>query len=313
MKKTKDSDKPSIWVEAVTHNKICITLIVLIIYLAIMVVVCVTSSWNWEKIYYISQIISGVFVVGGLVVSILQYTASNIYNSILRNQERKIKAAEMANEFQRTVIPLISKLSQAYSDEKLKEAIIDRLDSSQLTHFNKEELERIFPKNLYIIYRAQVARHYAMEVDSKFEELDNKYRTDKSLTEEEKEQLGKVLSMKICEYVQEVSAICTELSNMLEYMCICFNTNIADDTTVYQSLHKVFFQGVQMIYIFTFDVNENEHDRLYYNIMLLYKKWKETYNEKKCAEEQLKEKMESEVDNIKNKYREGITVRPGSI
>lgn len=63
-----------------------------------------------------------------------------------------------------------------------------------------------------------------------------------------------------------------------------------------------------MIYIWTFETNTNEHDRLFYNVMVLYKKWKRLNIQKKKEEENSNEQMEEEVNSLKAKYHDKITV-----
>lgn len=64
-----------------------------------------------------------------------------------------------------------------------------------------------------------------------------------------------------------------------------------------------------MIYIFTFDANTNEHDRLFYNIMVLYKKWKKINLQKRAEEENNKVKLEEEMNSLKALYNDKITIK----
>lgn len=232
MRGTKDGYNSSRIVEIITQNKLCITMIVLIVYFVIMLGVCFWCGWDWEKIYYISQIISGLFVVGGLVVSILQYTASNIANTVLRNQERKIRAAEMANNFQKDLIPLMRIISTAYTDSGLSTTILTKVNNAELVMFNKQEILSIISEEekqemLLKLHSAYLARNY---VPTKIEK--------DSAT-------GKTLSVEYSEKDREEAShtirnTLTKLANSLEYFSMYFNSGIADENTVYQSLHGVF-------------------------------------------------------------------------
>ena len=262
-----------------------------------------------EELGYVSQIISGFFVIIGTVIAVAQYVSNS---NIARNEadkQRKMEAARMADEFRKNVIPMISRLSIAFTSDKLQKEVIEYLDNAKLVHFDKDEVERLFPEKRYMQLRALVAQHFLLRTSDEFRKLTNKYKNDKDITIEERKELSEQMTQYVFEATMELGALSMELSNSLEYMCICFNTNIADDETVYQSLHAVFFKAVHMIYIFTFDANENEYDRLFYNIMLLYKKWKKINQEKKLEEENDKEKLEEEMNSLKTLYHEKITVR----
>ncbi len=294
MKGTKDSYKPSKMVEIVTQNKLCITIIVLIVYLATMLGVCLGCAWDWEKIYYISQIIGGLFVVGGLVVSILQYTASNIANTLLRNQERKIRAAEMANNFQKDLIPLMNIISAAYNDSKLSSTVLEKVNNAKLEMFNKEEILNIISEEernamLPKLHSAYLVKNYVPVKIDKDSETSKTLSIDYNNKDKE-------------EALHIIKSTLTKLANSLEYFSMYFNSGIADENTVYQSLHGVFFRCVNLIYPFAFYKNEKESDRLFSNISSLYLKWRRKHDE--LAEEEKKE-----INQLKNRVKDKIVVK----
>lgn len=159
---------------------------------------------------------------------------------------------------------------------------------------DEKEIDKLFPNDKYKEYKVLLAENYASEKDEEYKELKKKVNNP-AISAKDKAILNAQIAEKRTKYYKFVSGKATELANLLEYMCICFNTNIADDKTVYQSLHKVFFLGVHMIYIFTFDSNVNEYDRVFYNIMTLYKKWKKMNQEKKQEEDNLNKKWKRKL------------------
>lgn len=88
MKKTNDY-KPSKGLQVITQNKKAVTGLVICAYIIALVILFFVCKKNLQDTNHATQILNGVFVVGGLVVSVLQYTASNVENSILRDQEKK--------------------------------------------------------------------------------------------------------------------------------------------------------------------------------------------------------------------------------
>ncbi len=267
MKKTKDY-KPSRSLRVITQNKKLISSVIIIAYILIIIAVFFICNKSLEDTNYVAEIISGIFVVAGLVVSVLQYTASCVENSILRDQEKKIKAAEMANQFQAEIIPLLNTLTRAYKESGLDKSVLNTIENAEMVMFNKEEVDGIIKEAKcdvgraftglcvgHLIYNGKVKIPDKESVNAKFEISPE----DKTSAE------------------REISQCINELSNKLEYFGICFNSGIADEETVYQSLHHVFFECVHMLYIFIFSQNETESDRLYSNVSSLYLKWKERH------------------------------------
>ena len=115
----------------------------------------------------------------------------------------------------------------------------------------------------------------AEEVNSFFSELCKSYliynASGKNMVEKNK-YVFTVEEQNIAE--NKINECLCDLLNKLEYFCICFNSGIADEDTVYQSLHNAFFSCVHMLYIPCFYNNTSESDRLFSNVSSLYLKWK---------------------------------------
>ena len=244
-----------------------------------------------EKTNFFSQILGGVFVVGGLVISVLQYISSNVEATIIKEKEKKVRAAEMANQFQKEIIPLANILAGAYAKSGLNEKLLSKIATKKLEMFNREEILAFV--SVKDIRRAMDDLYAGYLID---------HCTEKNIGDKDGEQ-GLVFSSSECKVAEEEINVCiNNLANGLEYFCICFNSGIADDDTVYQSLHQVFFQCVHMLYVFIFFNNISEYDRLYSNIMMLYLRWHERY-------ENLMEKEEKELADMKKNVKENIVVK----
>ena len=287
--KNSNNYEPSKNLKRVVDNKKKISISVIFIYIISIFVAHFLCGRDLEKTSFVSQIFGGVLVVGSLIISVLQYISSNVDNNVLREQEKKIKAAEMANQFQADIIPLSSILAEAYSLSTLKNSLLKEVENSKKELFNKEEVMTVLNKaNIdkeqafiglcvgYLLGKGKGTKTEKGEIQ--FEDTDKKES-------------------------QDVIATCiNDLSNKLEYFCICFNSGIADEDTVYQSLHKVFFQCVNMLYVFIFINNETESDRLFSNISILFDRWHERY-------EQLVKDEQEELVNMKKKVQKKIVVK----
>lgn len=293
MKKTNDY-KPSKVLKVITEHKTIISILLLLLYVLTIGSIFLYNN-NLEETYFISQIICGIFVVGGLVVSVLQYTASCVDNTVLRDQEKKIRAAEMANKFQAEMIPELNVLAGAYRCSKLDEKVLDKLKEKELKLFDKDEVDRILAE-IRISQEQILSGLYAgcIIYDGKISIKNVKESGKVNISDEDK----KMAEDKIWENINQ-------LSNKLEYFGICFNSGIADEDTVYQSLHNVFFQCVYMLYPFIFANNTSESDRLFSNVSRLYIKWKERY-------ENLVNEEKQELINRKMDVQQKIVVKAKS-
>ena len=156
--------KPSKILRAISENKKIVFCIVIGVYIGVEILLFCLFRADLENAYYISQLIGGLFVVGGLVVSILQYTASCYDATVLRDQEKKIKAAEMANQFQSDIIPLIKILVNAYANSSLKEELLPKIERMKLEMFNQDEILKVITeedrtKCYYALYAGYLKEH----------------------------------------------------------------------------------------------------------------------------------------------------------
>nr|DAH34633.1 MAG TPA: hypothetical protein [Caudoviricetes sp.] len=276
-------------------NKRVITGVCVSVYVAMLVIGYFVEKKSLNNLYLISQIIASIIVVSGLIVSVLQYIDTSLSNTDIRKREKKVKAAEMAKNFQDDLLPLMNVLSRAYSDAKLNDKVLGKIKSANIKMFNREEVSKIFSDEeiadiITNLHGAYLFRFY--EPESK--------KTDPKT--------GKVSSLNykksdIDHSSDEMAKTITALANGLEYFSINFNSGIADDNTVYQSLHEVFFECVYMVYLFAFRNNVTESDRLFSNMSSLYIRWKEKHD-------QLANDEEAAIAHMKSSVKDRIVVSP---
>lgn len=234
-----------------------------------------------EKSYYISQIIAALFAIIAGLIALAQYIANNKEIDDTRKRQRIVEAAELANLYRKEVIPLSSKLSKIYSNSKQLKEITVTLRKQDLILFNKKECTNIFGENKLTEWITECTYSSLL---LKKENLANEIQSI------DNETLKKLLDTEM----EEVASLINNLANTLEYFSIKLNTNIADKKTVYQSLHKNFFETVREIYIYIASSNINESDRLYSNIMKLYTDWTNEFKSIKAQEEEIDKQIEEE-------------------
>ena len=160
MNKHQNDDYPKFMIWVNEHKKvICCSLV--FIYAIVMFGLLISRGFditNLEYVYYVSQIISGAFVIAGVAVAVIQYTFNSNERRIEEEKQRRIEAAKLAKEFKESIIPSVNTLAVAFNNKDLQENIIQYLDSMDLDGFNKSELDQLFPKEKYEEYKGQIVQ-----------------------------------------------------------------------------------------------------------------------------------------------------------
>jgi len=233
-----------------------------------------------EYMYYTSQIVTGLFVTTGVIIALIQYISNN--HEIEREHERTsiIEAANIADVYCDTIIVLSNILSKLYMNNDGLKEILTSIEKSDLKLFNKDELQSIFNKD--------IIPDWVSFLTAQFVKDNNIVCGNTKDVEKAKSSIMGTVMM---------------LSNKLESLCIKLNTGIADKDTVYQSLHRDFFDSIQMIYPFLVFNNTNEFDRYYSNVSKLYIEWKEKHTEAQKREAKLNNIYQMNIQNeiIKNR------------
>lgn len=122
----------------------------------------------------------------------------------------------------------------------------------------------------------------------------NEYNT---IFEEKERRLYKVFlmsSVKIDENNQiVVSEILQDVINQLEHCSISFNSGLAEDTAVYQSMHQVIFQLFPCVYPWIGDINKSSVDLYYTNLCELYVRWNKIREKAIYKENKAMKKLEN--------------------
>lgn len=95
-------------------------------------------------------------------------------------------------------------------------------------------------------------------------------------TEDERKMYDDFLKMQIHiggERHVHLGKMIQDIANELEHCSIRFNSGLADDKAVYQSMHQVIFELFPYMYPYICRINENAADQYYTNLCELYIRW----------------------------------------
>lgn len=247
-----------------------------------------TNSMALENLNNLMQIIAGFFVIAGTLIAVWQYVLSSRDSKRLKQREYELhekeifemekdrvqKAIDLAGYFKDYIIRDVSVLMQIYTKTDIKE-ILEKVDFDQISHFDRYEMERVIsaadrnrikevrrdPKILGILVQAS-------DITGLWKEC-----TEAVNIEEKDGEVVKSVKISSSALLYHFQILLRDLLNNLEYFAMNFTHNTADETVIYQSLHKVYAETVHWLY-YDISVNNNPGEaKLYTNVIELYNIW----------------------------------------
>ena len=229
--------------------------------------------------------IASLFVIASAVfVGFQSKVFFNDYN-------KKHKKEEFENSFKLTqyyinnIIPQMSVILAVFKSIGVESILKNRLKNQVLSDFDKEEFQLIFEKTT-IQDLCDMIKKTKLEVLLPVLNIDrsklpgclecdyheylkcNNVVKNKKQDEERSESYRKLL-------VSRFFALFTDTKNEIEYFSMYFNSNLAEEEVIFDSLHQTFIDFVRMLYPFIAMHNtKSVHGRKYFsNTIELYKRW----------------------------------------
>lgn len=222
-----------------------------------------------------TQIVANVFVIIGFIYAYKQYKLYKHEVNTNLEIERSEKAIEVAKLFAENLLEDISDLLDIFEEIGLQD-IMNKVKSEKMKNFTCIEMNRIIDKN-------------------ELEMILGKLKELSKTNQEKFSNISKVL-------------------NQLEYMSMYFNTGIAEEKTVYQSLHQLYLSFVKEVYPVIAFANVNNKDKAYINVIKLFNVWNERYIENSETEKELFEQSvicaKNSIEEINKKGEEIIVSAP---
>lgn len=250
----------------------------------------------------------------GLLAVAYQIYMSKKEQRIQHEKQEKQKAIELAELYANKIMDDISFLSAIYKKSNI-EKYFEKINYNELREFDKHELKKIFKGydiekinneinnidekiliNTIIAMKSNLNKEElnnhleAFEINELITELEKVELAEKEIssTVDESERMDKNKKKTINEikkrnrnnkiYCRKIYLETLDNTlNTLEYFCMYFNSGVADEETVYQSLHQSFLSMVKILYFRIAYVNETGKDKYYTNIVELYNKWSYRY------------------------------------
>ena len=220
----------------------------------------------------IINIVMAAIALVSAVFAILTYTHQ-------RNRSKKAEACNLAAYYAKTIIEKSSIISSVFAQTGIDQYIRANIDYREIKDFDRSEMEKLLEKRSlacddfvrkiyhvdpFVILNCRLAKaHTSIERDMTaldYIEVDKetgeqRLRNEKFLVED---------------FLQEL----TDLLNQLEWFGMNFQYEVADETLLYQSLHKTYLSLVWMLYPIISYNNVNNEDKLFTNVVWLFDKWR---------------------------------------
>lgn len=259
-----------------THR---ITFSILFIMLGILSVVMfrvfgVSKLKNIELTYYLSQIITSLFVIIGVVVGVWQYYLNSRAEISKMQLEKVQKAVELADLYKATILKKFSAVRYVYKTTKIAE-IIQTIKKDDMKRFNRNEMTHLLSESdinkLKEIQKSDAFFEAVLEAKDIYGL--NLRNIKKPETENNTADYKDHERYKHSVLTAFFSDLIYDILNSMESFSMYFTHKAADDSVIYQSIHQSFLEIVQKCYYHIAYINDGNQGDYYTNVTELYSKW----------------------------------------
>lgn len=234
-----------------------------------------------ESVYYAIQIISALFVIGGVVIAVWQYILTSRRENELKEEQleevkrvRSKEAIELTQFYKDNIINKISIITKVYKETKIL-AILDKIKIDSMKNFDVGELNSVLSQaDREEIEKIRMSKEFENVILSHADYFDIDLN---KVSEEDKDMVEKIV-------INQFKVLSQQLLNNLEYFAISFNCKIAEEKIIYQSLHQTYIRIVSHMYYEISKNNKTGEQKLYTNVIDLFNIWNNRAKEQKDRE-----------------------------
>ena len=228
-----------------------------------------------DILYYISQIVSSLFVTGGVLVAVWQYYLSCKSARTEVEIEQVQRAIDLSEYYKDNILTYLPAISYVFEKSGAKK-ILDAIHPEDMKRFDIEELNSIFTKaqrdELQNIQASEKFYNVILEANSIYNlHLNIRGAEEKCIVDGRKQSMLRIDGNSVS--VAFMSNLINRVLNNMEFFALHFKHNTADETVVYQSLHQTYIRFMPYLYYYIAKTNTNASDKLYTNVIWLYHRW----------------------------------------
>lgn len=237
-----------------------------------------------ENTYYISQIMTSIFVILGTVIAVWQYILSSKEARKLQDKERVQKAIDLAGYYKDNILSKTLLIIHIYKAAGITD-ILNKIDFQKIEYFDMHELEENISTSDQDFLKNAIKSKKMIDALVEESEMTKIWEDCKEIEFTEKDG-KKIKTLKVAPIaiLHRFQKELNEILNNLEFFAMHFTHEAADDSVIYQSLHQSYLSTVKLLY-YDIAVNNKPGDtKLYTNVIELYNKWSEKAREQKAIE-----------------------------
>lgn len=245
-----------------------------------------------EKIYYVTQVIGIGIAAIGVIIATRQYMQTS-KNEITKFENDQVqKAIDLAEYYKDKILKNMVLINNVYTSagmvdimNKVKKSDLKNFDEHELddifTNSDKEDLKKIMMSDEFCKSVGIIGRNHNIDV---FDKRIEKDKDGKPICDENGNPkiYLKINKSKVSELF--MNKVVVDTLNSLEFFSMHFVHNTANDSVVYQSLHKTYLDAVQVLYYNIAINNKSGGEKFFTNTICLYNKWQKKSQEIKKKE-----------------------------
>lgn len=263
------------------------------------------------------QVLANISIVCTLLFGAYQIYLDKKERELQNRKQERLKAIDLAGLYSKELINNISYLSSVYEKAGIQEKL-QKIKPIQLKKFDRAELEELFTlQEIKEIDEAMNNIDLKILMDEAYKHFKNrkehivefiadsaihfKVKNEEAVSTLDDDTFYKQNMLNDLYYNKIYINTLNDTLNTLEYFCMYFNSGVADEETIYQSLHQSFISMVQVLYFKISFRNYNGKDKYYTNIIDLYEKWINRFYQMKLKEIDANRKGEYKNKKIRDK------------
>ena len=256
------------------------------------------SASRLEIVYYLSQIVSMIFVISSAIVAAWQYYVTSSAELSKIEMEQVQRAIDLSEFYKEKILNPYLAVYYVYQKSGILE-ILQTIEISKMKNFDKFELELLLSKE-------QIEKIKKIQYDENFVkaviEANDVYGLNLHIKQRtiEIDAQKNVVQIEIQSLLTSfLSGFVSNILNDLEFFAMHFTHETADETVVFQSLHQTYITIVSQLYFSIAKKNIPTEGKYYTNIIELFAKWYERSEEQK----------RNTLQNVRNETSKGTTIK----
>ncbi len=256
------------------------------------------SASRLEIVYYLSQIVSMIFVISSAIVAAWQYYVTSSAELSKIEMEQVQRAIDLSEFYKEKILNPYLAVYYVYQKSGILE-ILQTIEISKMKNFDKFELELLLSKE-------QIEKIKKIQYDENFVkaviEANDVYGLNLHIKQRtiEIDAQKNVVQIEIQSLLTSfLSGFVSNILNDLEFFAMHFTHETADETVVFQSLHQTYITIVSQLYFSIAKKNIPTEGKYYTNIIELFAKWYERSEEQK----------RNTLQNVRHETSKGTTIK----